>query len=64
VNSQSDAEASDDSTTADLTSGSEEAGDEVFDLSADGTEIEVDPEQTQEQSQQQEPVDRSTDLRI
>jgi flagellar hook-length control protein FliK len=64
VNSQSDAEASDDSTTADLTSGSEEAGDEVFDLPADGTEIELDPEQTQEQSQRQEPVDRSTDLRI
>jgi hypothetical protein len=64
VNSQSDAEASDDSTTADLTSGSEETGDEVFDLSPDGTEIELDGEQTQEQSQRQEPVDRSTDLRI
>lgn len=64
VSSQSDAELSEDDTTADQTSGSEDASDEVFDLSADGNEIDLDLEQSQEQPQQQEPVDRPTDLRI
>jgi|GEM_PF-2707748 len=64
VNSQSDTEAADDGPTTDLTSGSEDSSDEVFDLAADGTEIELELEQSQGQPLRQEPVDRPTDLRI
>jgi flagellar hook-length control protein FliK len=64
VNSQSDTEAADDDSTTDLTSGSEDSTDEVFELAADGTEIELDLEQSQEHPLRQEPVDRPTDLRI